>query len=330
MVQVSPETVWSTTTQELLSLLDTGILVPKPRKASFYAPSFMHYRTSRYCSKPNQFPTVSVTGKGCVLNCKHCGGKILETMHPAETPEALFALSLRLKRNGALGCLVSGGCLPDGSVPLKRFIPVLERIKRELGLAVNVHTGIVDAATAEALKNAGVDAALIDVIGSDETINGIYNLNVTVEDYARSLRALHEADLNVVPHVIVGLQNGKLQGEFHALKMIARYKPSALVIIAFLPIRGTAMALVEPPLPMDIARVAAAARVMFPDVPVALGCMRPKGKHRAETDVLCLKAGVNAVAFPSEEAIAYAENQEYALSFSSYCCSQICMDKNVE
>jgi uncharacterized radical SAM superfamily protein len=330
MTQLSPETVWSTTAQELLSLLDAGILVPKPLKASFYAPSFMHYRTSRYCSKPNQFPAVSVTGKGCALNCKHCGGKLLETMHPAETPEALFALSLRLKRNGALGCLVSGGCLPDGSVPLKRFIPVLERIKRESDLAVNVHTGIVDVATAEALKNAGVDAALIDVIGSDETIKDIYNLNVTVEDYARSLRALHEAGLNVVPHVIVGLQNGKLQGEFHALEMIACYKPSALVIIAFMPIRGTAMALVKPPLPIDIARVAAVARVMFPDVPVALGCMRPRGQYRAETDVLCLKAGVNAVAFPSEEAIAYAEKQGYTLSFSSYCCSQIFRDKNAQ
>jgi uncharacterized radical SAM superfamily protein len=330
MTQLSPETVWSTTAQELLSLLDTGILVPKPLKANFYAPSFMHYRTSRYCSKPNQFPTISVTGKGCALNCKHCGGKLLETMHPAKTPEALFALSLKLKRNGALGCLVSGGCLPDGSVPLKQFIPVLERIKRESGLAVNVHTSIVDAATAEALKNAGVDAALIDVIGSNETINGIYNLNVTVEDYARSLRVLHEAGLNVVPHVIVGLHNGKLQGEFRALKMIARYKPSALVIIAFMPIRGTAMALVKPPLPIDIARVAAVARVMFPAVPVALGCMRPKGKHRAETDVLCLKAGVNAVAFPTEEVIAYAEKQGYSLSFSSYCCSQIFMDKNVQ
>jgi uncharacterized radical SAM superfamily protein len=330
MAQLSPETVWSLSTQELLRLLDTETLIPKPKRVSFYAPSFMHYRTSRFCSKPNQFSTVSVTGKGCALNCKHCGGKILETMHPAKTPEALFELCLKLKQNGALGCLVSGGCLADGSVPLKQFIPVLGRIKRELGLVVNVHTGIVDVATAEALKNAGVDAALIDIIGSNKTISEIYNLNVTVEDYANSLKALHEARLNFVPHVIVGLHNGQLQGEFHALKLIARYKPSALVIIAFMPIRGTAMALVKPPQPMDIARVAAVARVMFPDVPVALGCMRPKGKHRAETDVLCLKAGVDAVAFPSEEAIAYAENHGYALSFSSCCCSQIYMDKNMQ
>ncbi len=251
-------------------------------------------------------------------------------MHPAETPEVLFALSSRLKQDGASGCLVSGGCLPDGSVPLKQFIPVLEKVKRELGLTVIVHTGIVDAATAEALKTAGVDAALIDIIGSNKTIAAISNLNVTVEDYARSLQALHEARLRFVPHVIVGLHNGKLQGELRALKLIAHYQPSALVIIAFMPIRGTTMALVKPPLPLDIARVAATARLMFPETPLALGCMRPKGKHRAETDVLCLKAGVDAIAFPSEEAIAYAERNGYALSFSSCCCSQIYADKTVE
>jgi len=328
MVPVSPETVWSTTAQELLRLLDTGILAPKPRKASFYAPSFMHYRTSRYCSKPNQFPTISVTGKGCALNCKHCGGEILETMHPAETPETLFELCSRLKQNGASGCLISGGCMPNGSVPLKQFIPALKRIKRELDLTVIVHTGIVDAVTAEALKNAGVDTALIDIIGSDETIKNIYNLNVTIEDYANSLKALHEARLNIVPHIIVGLHYGKLQGEFHALKLIAHYTPSALVIIAFMPIRGTAMAMVKPPQPAEIARVTATARLMFPETPLALGCMRPKSKHRAETDVLCLKAGVNAIAFPSEEAIKYAENQGYKSSFSSCCCSQIYIDKN--
>jgi uncharacterized radical SAM superfamily protein len=329
MAQLSPETVWNTTAQELYSLLDAGTLVQKPLIANFYAPSFMHYRTSHYCSKPNQFPTVSVTGKSCALNCRHCGGRLLETMHPAETPEALFALSSRLKQAGASGCLVSGGCLPDGSVPLKQFIPVLGRIKRELGLTVLVHTGIVDAATAEALKTAGVDAALIDIIGSNETINAISNLNVAVEAYARSLKALHEAGLNFVPHVIVGLHDGKLQGELYALQLIARYNPSALVLIAFMPIRGTAMARVKPPLPIDIARVAATARLMFPETPIALGCMRPKGKHRAETDVLCLRAGVDAVAFPSEEAIAYAERQGYALSFSSCCCSQVYADKRV-
>jgi uncharacterized radical SAM superfamily protein len=329
MTQFSPETVWNATTQELLVLLDTGTLAPKTPKANFYAPSFMHYRTSSYCSKPNQFPTISVTGKNCALNCKHCGGKLLQTMQPAKTLETLFATCSALKQDGALGCLISGGCLPNGSVPIGRFTQAIAKIKHELGLTVIVHTGIIDDFTAEALKNAGVDAALIDIIGSNETMRNVYNLDVTVEDYNSSLKALHDARLRFVPHVIVGLHNGKLQGELQALQMIRRYQPSALVIIAFMPIRGTAMALVKPPQPIDIARVTATGRLMFPDTPLALGCMRPKGKHRDETDVLCLKAGVDAIAFPSEKAISYARSHGYAVSFSSYCCSQICMEQNV-
>jgi uncharacterized radical SAM superfamily protein len=86
------------------------------------------------------------------------------------------------------------------------------------------------------------------------------------------------------------------------------------------------MARVKPPRPADIARVVAAARLMLPKTPIALGCMRPRGKHRAETDVLAVKAGANAIAFPSEEAIEYAKRQGFEVSFSPYCCSQIYVD----
>jgi uncharacterized radical SAM superfamily protein len=326
MNQLSPETVWHATEKELLSLLNAGKLVPKPKQVRFYTPSFTYYKTSIYRSSPNQFPTISVTGTACALDCKHCEGKVLATMHPAGTPQKLLELSAKLKQNGALGCLISGGCLPNGSVPLKHFIPTIEKIKRELGLTVFVHTGIIDSATAEALKNAGVDAALIDIIGSDETVKEVYRLNVTVEDYANSLKALDKAGLNFVPHVIVGLHNGQLRGEFSALKMIASTKPSAIVVIAFMPIHGTAMAKVKPSQPTEIAKVIATARLMFPETPLVLGCMRPKGKHRAETDILALKAGADAVAFPSEEVVEYAENQGYNFSFSSYCCAQVYMD----
>jgi len=65
---------------------------------------------------------------------------------------------------------------------------------------------------------------------------------------------------------------------------------------------------------------------MFPQTPIALGCMRPKGMHRAETDVLAIKAGVDAIAFPAEEAIKFAESQGFEMVFSSYCCSQIYAD----
>jgi hypothetical protein len=331
MTQLLPETVWNTNEKELTSLLDTGILVSKSKKIRFYAPSFMYYKTSYYHSSPADFPTISVTGNGCALKCKHCGGKVLETMYPAATPEKLLDLCARLKHNGTLGCLISGGCLSVGSVPIGKFVDAIKKVKRELGLTVFVHTGIIDFDTAKKLRNAGVDAALIDVIGSDETIREIYNLNVTVKQYEVSLKALYEAGVAFVPHVIVGLHYGKLEGEFHALKMISRYKPSALVIIAFMPIHGTEMSTVDPPKPEDIAKVITAARLMFPTTPLVLGCMRPKGEHRIKTDILAIKAGVNAIAFPTEEAIEFAKNQGYSVFFSSFCCSQIYADlKNLD
>jgi uncharacterized radical SAM superfamily protein len=129
-----------------------------------------------------------------------------------------------------------------------------------------------------------------------------------------------------MPHVIVGLNEGKLEGELEALKMINEVKPSALVIIAFMPIHGTAMEKTAPPKPEDIAKVLATARLMFPQTPLILGCMRPKGEARAKTDVLALKAGVDAIAFPSEKAIKYVESKGHPFSFSSYCCAQMYFD----
>jgi len=286
----------------------------------------MYYKTSYYKSKPTEFPTVSITGKGCTLKCKHCEGKVLETMYPANTPQRLLEVCSDLKRKGALGCLISGGCLPNGSVPLGKFIPSITKIKHDLGLTILIHTGIINADTAKQLQTAGVDAALIDIIGSDETIREIYNLKTTVKNYAESLQALENAKIDFVPHIIAGLHHGKLKGEYAALNMLNQYKPAAVVIISFMPIPGTLMAKTKPPTPMDIAKVIATARNMFPKIPLVLGCMRPKGKHRIQTDVLALKAGVNAIAFPSEEAIIFAEKQRYEISFSSYCCSQIYKD----
>lgn len=326
MAQFSPENIWQMSAKELSKLLDNGVFLPKTGKVHFYAPTFMYYRTSHFCSSINDFSTISVTGKGCALNCKHCGGKVLETMHPAETPEELYALCRKLKNEGALGCLISGGCLPDGSVPLDHFIDAIGKVKRELGLTIFVHVGITDFKKAKRLKEAGFDAALIDIVGDDETIREIYKLNTTVKDYENSLKALSQTGLNFVPHVIVGLHYGKLKGELNALRIISKYKPTALVVIAFMPVHGTEMEKTEPPKPTDIAKVIATARLMFPETPIALGCMRPKGKNRALTDILALKAGVNAIAFPAEEVIKQAEKQGYTVIFSSLCCSQICKD----
>jgi uncharacterized radical SAM superfamily protein len=308
---------------ELQDYIERKLSPDRPNQIRFYAPSFIYYQSNYYCSSPTTFPSISITGSSCALRCKHCSGKVLNTMFPASTPERLVDICTNLKVKGALGCLISGGCLPDGSVPLHNFVEAIAKIKRDLGLTVVVHTGITDSSTAKKLKEAGVDAALIDVIGSDETIREIYQLNVRVEDYDRSLRALHEAKMPIVPHVLVGLHYGKLKGEVHALEMISKYRPAAVIIIAFMPIHGTPMENVNPPLPEDIAKVLVTAKSMMPKTPLVLGCMRPKGEHRIQTDELAIKSGVHAIAFPTNEAIQLAETMGLEIAFSSFCCSQI-------
>ena len=326
MSNLDAETVWRMPKKELVSLIEGGYFPNRTGKIRFYAPSFVYYKSKYFRSSHDAFPSISITGSSCALKCKHCNGKVLDTMVPALTPEELLDVCAKLKNSGAVGCLISGGCLPDGSVPVDKFVGAIAQIKKKLDLTVIVHTGVVDFSTAKRLKAAGVDAALIDIIGSDETIREVYRLDVSVKDYDKSLRAFHEAGIPFVPHVLAGLHYGELKGELEALKMISRYSPSAVITIAFMPIRGTPMEKVIPPEPEDIARILVSTRLLMPETPLVLGCMRPKGKHRINTDLLAVRAGVDAIAFPVDEAIRLAESMNLETSFSPLCCSQIFED----
>ncbi len=296
------------------------------RRIHFYAPGFAYYRNKYFRSSFDDFPSISVTSSFCALNCEHCGTKILETMIPAQTPEHLVKVCRDLKEKGAKGCLISGGCLPNGSVPLSRFIDAIAEVRRKLGLAVVVHSGIINLEDAKKLRDAGVNAVSIDIIGSDETIKEIYHLNASTENYEESLKALSTSGIPFTPHVLVGLHHGNLKGEMKALEMIAKHKPSALILIAFFPVRGTRMEAIKPPAPEAIIEVLVQARLMMPDAPVVLGCARPKGRHRVKTDMLAVEAGVNAIAFPSLEAIKTSEKLGLEISFSPVCCSLIYED----
>jgi len=248
-------------------------------------------------------------------------------MIPVSSSGELISLSHNLKKEGSLGFLLSGGCLQDGSVPIDRFLDAIAEIKRELQLTIFVHTGLIDLKTARKMKRSGVDGVLIDVIGSDETIREVYNLKgVTVQDYERSLAALHRSGVPVIPHILLGLHYGRISGEYQALDMVSRYSPSALVIIVLRPIRGTPMEAVSPPSPREVARFIVVARLTLKQTPLILGCVRPLGRHKAETDRLAVLAGVNGLVFPSAEGLKTAERLGLETSFSGYCCAHAFLD----
>ena len=293
-------------------------------KMAFYAPGMVHYETEFHdATDPYRFPSISVTGKGCSLNCEHCSASLLDPMIPATTPDALWSVFNDIKEKGGSGCLISGGATPKGDTPLMEFIPTIKRAKEDLNLDIVVHTGVVYPETAKALGEAGIDGAMFDVIGSDETLRQIYHLDESADIFDKSMSYLEDYGVPYMPHIIAGLHFGELIGEEEAIKMIAKHEPNSVVVVAFMPLDRTPMQDVTPASPIDIARVILATRLAIPEKPLILGCARPLGAHRRQMDKLAIDAGVNGIAYPSDEGYEYAEEKGFKLSFADQCCSLI-------
>lgn len=297
------------------------------RNIHFYIPGMIHFETPYYkSSKPLKFPAISITGQTCMLNCEHCKGRILKKMIPAETPEKLYKICSKIKEDGGTGCLISGGSNKLGEVPLKKFLPIIDRVKRELKLEIVIHTGLVNKETVEGLAKADVDGILIEVIGSNETLKEIYHLKKTIRDLEEILDTLEEYNLPIIPHIVVGLHYGKIKGEFKALEMIINRKIAALSIVVIMPLPNTPMENIKPPALLEVSKILLAARLLKPKTPLLLGCARPRGLYKISIDNLSIKCGVNGIAYPSKEACETALKLGLRPIFHEKCCSLIWKD----
>lgn len=286
------------------------------RKMDFYLPGMVTLNGEK-----GKYPAISITGGRCELNCGHCGGKLLKSMIPAVTPEELIARCLRAQEMGNQGCLISGGCLKNGRLPWEPYVEALAEIKKRTNLTISVHSGLLDRAMADRFKEAGVDQVLIDVIGDEETFTSVYHAKAGIESIRDSLQALHEAGIPMAPHITIGLNHGTIKGEFEALKMIAEFKPQVLVFVVLMPLPGTRMEGVQPPDPLDIAKIIATARMAMPETLITLGCARPRCKISETIEVLAIDAGVNRIAVWSQAAIERAEEYGLEIHYHKTCCS---------
>ena len=271
--------------------------------------------------RKGRYPAVSLTGKRCEQNCRHCAGKLLDTMLPAETPEDLVALGQKLWAKGRQGILLSGGSDAKGRLPWLEMLPAIREIKQSTGLTLTAHVGRLDAAMARELKRAGVSQALLDIVGDYDTARDILGQPDWLRLQKQTLDSCAEAGLDIAPHLILGLNKGRLRGEEKALEFLAPYHPGVIVFVVFMPLSGTPMADVEPLPATDAARFLARARLAFPGVRHNLGCARPRGKYRAELDALAVEAGINALAIPSDGALKAADKLGLEVTYRDTCCS---------
>ena len=250
----------------------------------------------------NAFPPVSVTGRECALNCHHCGRHYLKHMKPSPTNELLLNHCLKLEEQDVPGIVLSGGSRPDGIVPLDDFSKGIKEVKEQTGLTILAHTGPIDAGQADVLAKAGLDGSLLDVIGSAGTTEKVFGVRIGPEKYKKAIGAINENGMMFSPHIIVGLDYGKINGELRALELLRSAKIDNICIIVLIPTKGTPMEGIQPPSPDDVGRITAIANLMYPDVTVTLGCVRPGKSYRQAIDEAAIRAGATKVAIPSTKA----------------------------
>jgi len=251
-----------------------------------------NFRDEITWSYPLDTAVLSLTGRQCALNCAHCGGHYLEGMKPIWEAEPNGA------PGGATSCLISGGCDPTGRMPV---LAHQDRVRawRE-GRTMNWHVGFVNEAEMTAIAPL-VDVISFDFVGDDETIHEVYGHDRTVEDYVETYQLLRRY-ARTLPHVTIGLRGGALGHELPAFERLQALGVDGLVLLVLIPTPGTRYADRQPPSPEAVADLMAEARLRFPDVPLYLGCMRPKGSYRNKLDPLAVRAGVNVIVSPSRPA----------------------------
>jgi len=282
---------------------------------TFYLPGMIRYENQR-----GRYPAISVTGSQCELQCEHCKGRLLNPMIQVTEPNDLIQKAVYLQKRGAHGILLSGGSDDQGRLPWAKYVDAIRETAETTGLYLSAHVGFPDLDTCRQLKKSGVRQALLDVMGDEETASRVYHLQglQTVKD---ALESISQSGLQLAPHIVAGLHYGRMKGEEKALEILSRHHATVLVVVVLTGLKGTPMAGIHPPSPLEVARLIAKARLLMPQLPISLGCERPRNKEGTELENLALRAGITRMAVWSEEALEEALRLGLRPRFQATCCS---------
>jgi len=218
--------------------------------------------------------------------------------------------------SAAPSLLISGGCDLTGRVPVTQHLETVKALRN--GRRLNWHVGLINEEEIQAIAPY-VDVVSFDFVGDEDTIREVYGLNRTVDDYVETYKLLRRY-CKVIPHITIGLRGGELGHERKALRILRDLGVEGLVLIVFTPTPGTRYASRQPPSVESVLELLVEARLLFPDVPIALGCMRPHGEYRHRLDPLAVRAGVNRIVSPAFEAEEEARRLGLTIRRTEECC----------
>lgn len=212
----------------------------------------------------------------CPENCGYCaqrhsaGSGVQE--YPMKSEEEIFADAQAAKDGGAYRfCMVTSGTGPSTNSTAK-LSSLIERITNELGLKVCLSAGLVDAAKAQRLAEAGLDRYNHN-LNTSETHYGDICTTHTFADRVQTMETLSAAGVGLCSGVIAGL------GETAADLVEAAYALKALRVISipvnfFIPVPGHAITNPQQLTPEYCLRALTVFRLINPDSEIRIAAGR--------------------------------------------------------
>lgn len=280
--------------------------------------------------KPNKTLPLSLTGAQCELNCSHCGSQYLKHMHDIST------INLPNNHTSYKSLLISGGSDKHGRLRLEDKISHLESYIKD-SLNLNIHTGLATSKTIKSLENLIALATPMqkisisfDFLTHNQTIKDVYNIPKKRDDYINALLNLKQLEtkakdssnplVTVIPHICIGLWEGKVAGEFDALDCLYDMGFKNLVFIVFKPTAKTKLEEKLPPSITDVKKVFTKGINLFGSENIQLGCMRPAGVYRDTLDNMAIELGIRHIVMPSKLAITKAKSMNLEINYKNECC----------
>jgi biotin synthase len=254
---------------------------------------------------------LSIKTGGCSEDCAYCAQSArYETGVKAErlmTVNEVLPLAQEAKEQGAtrfcMGAAWKG--VREGE---KKFESVLETVREvsKLGMEVCVTLGELSQGAAQALKEAGLTAYNHNLDTSPEFYSKIVSTH-TFEDRLKTIRHVQEAGISVCCGGILGMGE-TVRDRLRLLEVLSSFdpQPESIPINCLMAMPGTPLESQMPIDSLDLARMIATTRILFPKARVRLSAGRRHLSKEAQT--LCFLAGANSIFYG--EKLLTAENPE--------------------
>jgi biotin synthase len=242
---------------------------------------------------------LSIKTGGCAEDCGYCAQSAhFKTGVPPTPLVSVDEVRSRVKQAKRLGatrfCMGTAWREPKDGPPFDRVLEMV-RVVREHDMEACVTLGMLTDDQAARLAEAGLTAYNHNLDTSRRHYPSIVSTR-TYDDRLRTLQAVQRAGIAVCCGGILGM--GETEDDrLMLLVELANLPtpPESVPINCLVPIAGTPLADAPPVDPLQIVRLIATARLVFPQARVRLSAGRDRMSR--ELQVLCFLAGANSIFF---------------------------------